>query len=431
MTKNILKNIHPVVSDNRGENYDFAGNAAYVMEALAPKPDDGVRTTAKSIGVWPLPEGQYDPVLGTAGIPDGSSIFGLFDETYTRLHSPELSPELTRVSSLAELKDDCWCVLFAKSGFDYVIVKSDKPVTIKARTGSVTDYDYSLFAGVTGDNFTQIWSSAAKFRGCCASDYLNSREFAESVFDKIGYATEYVTDNLQFVRKAVESIDLGVPALILSPTPAWNLASWSVVVGYEDSGQTLLVMQSNRSVPMRVSSTVAEALLLVVKNVRDLPLAQVYREAIERLPKLLTTKTDDYVFGSEAFREWANYIERGGYDSVDVEGDAQWDSYTNYVCVLATNGSCCHSFLEKAMELNPDMTFLSEISALYRRTAEMWGGESGNNDSDSLEVLGGGFNVTNNALSTSGNRLRIVAKIRECAEVIDEVVSLLTSSLAL
>jgi hypothetical protein len=33
---NILKNIHPVVSDNRGENYDFAGNAAYVMEVLAP-----------------------------------------------------------------------------------------------------------------------------------------------------------------------------------------------------------------------------------------------------------------------------------------------------------------------------------------------------------------------------------------------------------
>ena len=36
------------------------------------------------------------------------------------------------------------------------------------------------------------------------------------------------------------------------------------------------------------------------------------------------------------------------------------------------------------------MGYLEEISALYRRTAEIWGGDDYRNDPDSLEVLGGG-----------------------------------------
>ncbi|MDR1532496.1 MAG: hypothetical protein LBS62_10040 [Clostridiales bacterium] len=96
-----------------------------------------------------------------------------------------------------------------------------------------------------------------------------------------------------------------------------------------------------------------------------------------------------------------------------------------YVCNLATNASCCYSFLEKALELNSDMTFLSEISALYRKTAEMWGGDNNTNDPGSLEILGGGFNVTSETLNDPDKRSRIIAKIRDFADVIDKVVQVL------
>ena len=106
-----------------------------------------------------------------------------------------------------------------------------------------------------------------------------------------------------------------------------------------------------------------------------------------------------------------------------------WAYYTNYVCVLATNGSCCHGFLKRAQELNPDMGFLEEVSALYRRIAEMWGGDNNHNDSDSLEALGGGFNVTLEALQNREKRDRIIAKIRQFADVTDDIVRVLRKNL--
>jgi hypothetical protein len=102
-----------------------------------------------------------------------------------------------------------------------------------------------------------------------------------------------------------------------------------------------------------------------------------------------------------------------------------WCDYTNYVCVLATNGSCCHEFLSRALELNPDLEFLKEVSRLYRRMAEMWGGDNNRNDPDSLEVLGGGFNVTLGVLQDKEKRGKIEAKIREFADVTDEILRVL------
>ena len=108
-----------------------------------------------------------------------------------------------------------------------------------------------------------------------------------------------------------------------------------------------------------------------------------------------------------------------------------WGYYTNYVCVLATNGSCCHGFLKRARELNPDMGYLEKISTLYRRYAEMWGGEGNRNDVDNLEAIGGGFNVTLEALQDQARRNRIATKIREFADVTDEIVRVLNENVVL
>jgi hypothetical protein len=147
------------------------------------------------------------------------------------------------------------------------------------------------------------------------------------------------------------------------------------------------------------------------------------------LPQMLTTRTDDYAFGAQAFREWANFIERGGYDGIDLTNN--WYYYTNYVCVLATNGSGgVHGFISKAIELNPDLGWLTEIGALYSKLGSAWGGEA-DPDADSLEALGGGFNISNEALADLENRAKIVKKLRYCADLTDEIVRVITEKMRL
>lgn len=98
----------------------------------------------------------------------------------------------------------------------------------------------------------------------------------------------------------------------------------------------------------------------------------------------------------------------------------RWYLYDNYICILATNGSCCHSFLDRAQKLNPDMAWLQELHRLYQRMAEMW-----EKAPDGLEAMGAGFNVTLEALRDRELRGRIAAKLREYAGLADKVLETL------
>ena len=55
----------------------------------------------------------------------------------------------------------------------------------------------------------------------------------------------------------------------------------------------------------------------------------------------------------------------------------------------------------------------------------MWNGQNG----EDLEAIGGGFNITLNALQDKNRRRRIAAKLREFAEVTDKVVAVVNSGL--
>ena len=303
------------------------------------------------------------------------------------------------------------------------------------------DYDYWFFAGLTGDNFTQFYPR--KDNSCAASDYLMGPEYAVWAFDQVGYACEYVTEQrllanrAHYLQKIMDSIDRGVPVITVD---------WGVFVGYESNGQTLLYLTHERTEPKRLQvggehfivepipddegqrsiSFSTLDLIFVGEKKEQKDLAQLYREAILRLPALLTTKTDEYVFGAQAFRDWADDIENGKYDDPALLRDEEsgesraWWSYTNYVCALATNGSCCFSFLEKAMELNPDMAWLNEVSALYKKMGNMW-----LKDRRCLEKLDGGFNIKYETLQKPRKRAKIAAKIREFAACVDEVLAVL------
>lgn len=154
-----------------------------------------------------------------------------------------------------------------------------------------------------------------------------------------------------------------------------------------------------------------------------LPLAEIYRERIRTLPKLLSTDTGKFCFGASAFRAWADDVENGKFDNIREADFDPWRSYTNYVCGLATNSSCFHSFLGHAYELNPDMGFLRKISGLYLRCKELWCGDGG------LESIGGGFGATLKTLRDKRLRTQIAAKLREAARINDEIVKTLTDGI--
>jgi len=314
------------------------------------------------------------------------------------------------------------------------------------------DFDYWFFAGVTGDVFTQHYTYT-KYSGEALSSYMlgtdmngNPSKFTEEIFAKCGYAATYVSNqDLQkntemYVNTVIAYIDKGIP-VIVDGTPLVG-----VIVGYEEYGKVLLFITGNNDKPQRM--TIEKLLcgenelplldnpfykypvkpggwIFVGEKKENIDLAKLYRNAILEIPKHFSVKTDLYCFGPEAFRAWANDIENGKFDGMKADEFDAWAYYSNYVCVLATNGSCCHGFLKKAQELNPDMGFVEEISALYRRTAQMWGGDNTKNDSDSLEALGGGFNVTLEALQDKNRRGKIAAKIREFADVTEEILQTL------
>lgn len=304
------------------------------------------------------------------------------------------------------------------------------------------DYDYEFFAGLTGDVFAQIFTYN-QFRGDGVTDYMLSegqQSFIEDIFNKCGYASTFVQEKQlkankeMYLQTLLAYIDKGVP--VISNLKITGHIKWIVFVGYEEYGKTLLFMTDNMTEPERVSTDDvfcentddeggrSRGFIFVGERKEQKELKQIYRDTIANLPKLLTTKTENYCFGAPAFLAWANEIESGKYDNMKPEEFDRWFMYSNYVCNLATNGSCCHEFLNRAEKLNPDFTFIGELHQLYCKMQQMW-----EKDPDGLEAIGGGFNITLEALQDKSRRDKIVAKIREFADCVDEVVRVLRENL--
>lgn len=294
------------------------------------------------------------------------------------------------------------------------------------------DFDYPYFAGLTGDVFAQYYPFD-HFRGEGVTNYkLGDGDvgFVEDIFAKCGYASTFVLSgdlrkNTEMYLQTLKAyIDKGVPVI------SWGHGGppAGVFVGYEEYGKTLLYITGNNDEPERMPvdkaltfDTDIGGWIFVGEKKESRRLARIYRDILCDLPDLLTSKTDSYCFGAEAFRAWAADLENGKFDGMKPEDFDPWSMYTSYICGLATNGSCCHEFLKRARELNPDMSFLEDISRLYQKTADMWNNQNG----EDLEALGGGFNATLDALQDKPRREKIAAKIRESAACVDEIIRIL------
>jgi DNA-binding transcriptional MerR regulator len=303
------------------------------------------------------------------------------------------------------------------------------------------DYDYWFFSGITGDKLAQVYSYDG-FRGDGVTDYRLSDgtgAVLEDVFSVCGYDSSHVTlaeigkNRTMYVQTVMSYIDNGV-AVILDHK--FHLG-WAVLVGYEEYGKTLLYINGDEKTPQKMSmddlfteslsdwEKEAYGLCFVGEKREEKDLKEIYRNTIHKLPELLTTKNDSYCFGAEAFRSWADEISRGRFDGMKIADFEGWGIYTIYVCNLATNGSCCDTFLDRALELNPDYTFLADVKKEYKKIARYWNNDAGKD----LEALGGGFNVTLETLQDKEQREKIAGKILKMAVCMDNVVKLLQEGL--
>jgi DNA-binding transcriptional MerR regulator len=304
------------------------------------------------------------------------------------------------------------------------------------------DFDYWFFAGLTGENFTQIYSKNY-FRGAGVVDYLLSEKdkhpFIEQIFEKCGYTGTFVplaqvrSSPQQYVQTLMTYIDKGIPIIINDyGNNPHDRFSWGVIVGYEDYGKKLFYMGADAKEPDSISiedllptesiedTTHCHGWFFIGEKQKHVILSEIYRSRILSLPELLLLENENYCFGVKAFLAWADSIEQGIFEHVNEQNFNSWDMYTVYVCSLATNSGGCKSFLEKALELNPDMTFINSIIALYEKTRLYWNDD---NQTD-LEALGGGFNVTLNALKDKTQRTKIAHKLRAFSDCIADVVLL-------
>jgi len=343
------------------------------------------------------------------------------------------------------------------------------------------DYDYCFFAGLTGDNFAQMYTYD-RFRGDGVTDYLQGdggHTFAVSIFNACGYDAAFVPETIlradpePYLQRLVAYIDKGVPVIRY-----W--CGWHACVGYEDYGKTLLCITGDKEEPYRVTSQElfeggqeekaafdSFGWIFVGDKKEQKDLRQLYRDAIANLPRLLTTKNDSYCFGAEAFRAWADEIESGKFEGMKQEEFDGWFQYTVYVCALATNSGGSQDFMRKAMRLCPDLAFLRDVCYQYRVTGMLWDsredgwhlydcpknhGEPCRSEQGcrnckqltpeqakfkkqykrvkGLEQLGGGFNIKLKTLQKPGRkRAKIVATIRRCAGCMDEAVCILNENL--
>lgn len=303
------------------------------------------------------------------------------------------------------------------------------------------NFDYWFFAGVTGDNFTQIYSKNY-FRGNSALDYrlseVGNHALVEEIFSECGYASTFVplkqilSNREMYVQMLIAYIDKGLPVIFndYGNNPHKRF-SWGVLVGYADYGKTLLYMGADSTVPDSIS---AEDLLpkgyteqdehchgwlFIGEKQESKVLKEIYRERILSLPQMLGYENNNYCFGAKAFLTLARDIENGCFNKVRPEEFDNWGMYTVYICCLATNSGGCKGFLEKALELNPDMAFISDIITFYAKTGNYW-----NNDNNAdLEALGCGFNVTLENLQDVEKCKRIANKLRDFASCIDKTVA--------
>ena len=116
-------------------------------------------------------------------------------------------------------------------------------------------YTYSFFAGITGDNFVQVYGHDYNRYYDCISVVWDSEELIKYVFGQIGYeytfvnTKQLVSNKEMFAEKLKSYIDHGIPVIRKTHEGGWHM-----YVGYEENGKTLLYLEGNTTEPIKLNA---------------------------------------------------------------------------------------------------------------------------------------------------------------------------------
>ncbi|MHB8132164.1 MAG: hypothetical protein ACYDEX_24670 [Mobilitalea sp.] len=241
-------------------------------------------------------------------------------------------------------------------------------------------YDFSFFAGVTGDMFSQQWSLSPRFS--FVDTLADSSEFSNAgtlpfkpmqlAFDACGYNYEYIIgdeirkDEAKWFKKIIWAIDRGYPVLsfgVVGPPVC------SIICGYDEEGDTLIGWaqfqegfdpkadgyESNGYFRKHKGVKNSEGLVFVGEQKEKVSIPENYRKAIMRIPEFaFMPEIETRSFGKQAFDDWADALLSEELFSEERMAD-RCDAQESMYVIAATNSYYIPGFLKKAAELCPDL----------------------------------------------------------------------------
>lgn len=290
--------------------------------------------------------------------------------------------------------------------------------------GESKDYDYWFFSGVSGDSFTQVYRKDITQGMICYTHNCFNTNIAKKMFDVCGYEFEYINNINNENRKSYtnhvkEYIDKDIPVLCRGGE---GKCEFCVIYGYDNDKLYYLICDDTE--PKILPNDFNE--LIFVGNKKDRPpIAEAYRKAVMDIPSLIQMPSNDmFSFGKQAFIDWADSFQNGTFDDIDDDKINIWNIHGVYLMISGTNG-CSRGFLKKALELNPDMSFIDTLEPIYAKHGEVfetlaYRDANGINDYQHGGIQGG-FNIKAEVIKNKEIMKPIIDIIMESAQYCDEI----------
>jgi AraC-like DNA-binding protein len=297
--------------------------------------------------------------------------------------------------------------------------------------GEDEQYDYWFFSAISGDAFVQVFGTDKEKWTVCFSQAKFDYDLIKRVFDAIGYNFTYLSDDewrrdkekckaklIEYINKGVTIIGKGFYQTnkkgVIQPYD-----EVSCIVGYENDGECFyrLPEEATNLIPFTLNDERPYTFVFIEEKKSIPPIAEVYKNALFNVPRLMATPPSDGVyFGNAAFEKWAECIEGGHYKIPENKFDS-WKHYCIYVCILATNAGTKRNSVMRILEMNPELNEIAPLLINEFQAFDKLGKE--------LNELKGGFDINYETLQNDEKCKEIAQVLRKYPEVYTRICNIL------
>ena len=285
--------------------------------------------------------------------------------------------------------------------------------------GERNEYDYWFFSGITGDSFLQVYSKRPDHMALCYS-HIMTDSAVKKAFSACGYGYDYYNHVPADLRSELnqrirEYIDRNVPVIACLDD---TFHSFAMICGYDETDFYFLTGEEATPKVYRYEQ------LIFIKDKKETPsLSDAYKNVVMSIPSLLNTpETEQYSFGKKAFIDWADSFQNNLLKQYAPDDKIWythenphftcWNMHGTYLCMLGTN-YCATDFLKKALELNPELTFIERLIPFYQM-------QCGKGFAD-LMGMEGGFQIKPEVIQDKEKMKPISDKILAVGQYCDDI----------